>query len=170
MGTRESRRRWLASMKLTSNEEYGLRCLIRLGQQGPGARLTIPEIGNAEGISDAYAGKLLRLLRLGGFVVAARGSGGYALARPASQIMLSDLMASLGGRLFEGDFCAIHSGQMKTCVRLADCSARVLWRAVQAAVDDVLQRTTLQDLLFDERQMLAHVKHLGASAGSITWQ
>jgi Rrf2 family transcriptional regulator, iron-sulfur cluster assembly transcription factor len=149
-------------MKLTSHEEYGLRCLIRLGQEGPAGRLTIPEIGKAEGVSAAYVGKLLRILRLGGFVTAARGTGGYSLARPASQIVLSEVMALLGGRLFEGDFCATHPGQMKTCVRLADCSARVLWRAVQAAVDDVLKRTTLQDLLFNEQEMLTHVKRLAA--------
>jgi len=157
-------------MKLTSHEEYGLRCLIRLGQQGPGGKLTIPEISSAEGISDAYAGKLLRMLRLSGFVVAARGTGGYALARPANQIVLSDVMALLGGRLFEGDFCATHSGQLKTCIRLADCSARVLWRAIQAAVDDVLKRTTLQDLLFDEQQMFIHVKRLRESTATIAWQ
>ena len=67
-------------MKLTSHDEYGLRCLIRLGQAGPGGRLTIPEISRAEGISEAYAAKLLRILRLGGFVTAARGPGGYSLA------------------------------------------------------------------------------------------
>ncbi len=147
-------------MKLTSHEEYGLRCLIRLGQQGPGGRLTIPEIASAEGVSEAYVAKLLRRLRLSGFVIAARGTGGYALARPANQIVLSEVMALLGGRLFEGDFCAMHPGQLKTCVRLADCSARVLWRAVQAAVDGVLKRTTLQDLLFEEQQMVLHVTRL----------
>jgi Rrf2 family protein len=147
-------------MKLTSHEEYGLRCLIRLGQQGPNGRLTIPEIARAEGVSDAYVGKLLRALRLGGLVVATRGAGGYALARPANRIVVSDVMALLGGRLFEGDFCDTHSGQLKTCIRLADCSARVLWRAIQAAVDSVLTKTTLQDLLFSEQQMLIHVKGL----------
>jgi Rrf2 family iron-sulfur cluster assembly transcriptional regulator len=157
-------------MKLTSHEEYGLRCLIRLGQQGPGGKLTIPEISSAEGISDAYAGKLLRMLRLSGFVVAARGTGGYALARPANQIVLSDVMALLGGRLFEGDFCATHPGQLRTCIRLADCSVRVLWRAIQAAVEDVLKRTTLQDLLFDEQQMFIHVKRLKESTAAIAWQ
>src|ERR1035441_8981537 len=91
-------------MKLTSHEEYGLRCLIRLGQEGPGGRLTIPEISNAEGLSEAYVGKLLRMLRLGGLVNAARGTGGYSLARPASEIVLGDVMAVLGGRLFESDF------------------------------------------------------------------
>ena len=157
-------------MKLTSHEEYGLRCLIRLGQQGPGGKLTIHQTSSAEGISDAYAGKLLRMLRLSGFVVAARGTGGYALARPANQIVLSDVMALLGGRLFEGDFCATHPGQLKTCIRLADCSARVLWRAIQAAVEDVLKRTTLQDLLFDEQQMFIHVKRLKESTAAIAWQ
>jgi Rrf2 family protein len=148
-------------MKLTSHEEYGLRCLIRLGQKGPGGKLTIPEISDAEGVSEAYAGKLLRMLRLGGFVVASRGAGGYSLARPANRIVLSDVMALLGGRLFEGNFCATHPGQLKSCVRLADCSVRVLWRAVQEAVDDVLKRTTLQDLLFTEQQMINWVEGLG---------
>ena len=157
-------------MKLTSHEEYGLRCLVRIGQKGPGGRLTIPEISNAEGVSEAYAGKLLRILRLGGFVVAARGSGGYSLARPASQIVIGDVMPLLGGRLFEGNFCEAHPGQLKACVRLADCSVRVLWRALQAAVDDVLKRTTLQDLLFTEQQMITWVKCLGEFSSQVARQ
>ena len=144
-------------MKLTSHDEYGLHCLVRIGQQGPGGRLTIPELSRAEGVSEAYAGKLLRMLRLGGFVKAARGTGGYSLARPASEIVLCDVMAVLGGRLFQDDFCETHSGQMKDCVRSVDCSLRALWRTVQAAVDDVFKRTTLRDLLRDESQMIAWV-------------
>jgi Rrf2 family iron-sulfur cluster assembly transcriptional regulator len=157
-------------MKLTSHEEYGVRCLVRLGQEGLGGRLTIPEISNAEGVSEAYVGKLMRMLRLGGLVTAARGIGGYSLARPASQIVLGDVMAVLGGRLFEDDFCETHTGQMKDCVRQVDCSLRVLWRTVQAAVDDVLRRTTLQDLLRNEQQMTTLVKDLGEFAAHISRQ
>jgi len=157
-------------MKLTSHEEYGLRCLIRLGEEGPGGRLTIPEISNAEGVSEAYVGKLLRMLRRGGLVTAARGTGGYSLARPASQIVLGDVMAVLGGRLYEDDFCETHSGQMKDCVHSVDCSLRVLWRTVQAAVDDVLRRTTLKDLLCDEQQMITWVQGLGEFASHISRQ
>src|SRR5690349_22911214 len=97
-------------MKLSSNEEYGLRCLVRLGFEGQG--LTIPEISQAEGVSPAYAAKILRELRKGGFVKAARGkAGGYTLARPAENIVIGDVMDVLGGRLFESDFCDSHSGQ-----------------------------------------------------------
>ena len=70
-------------MKLSANEEYGLRCLVRIGYAGDGGSLTIPEISVAEGVSPAYAAKILRVLRKGGFVKAARGKdGGYTLARP----------------------------------------------------------------------------------------
>ena len=157
-------------MKLTAHEEYGLRSLIRLGQAGPGGRLTIPEISSAEGLSEAYVGKLLRLLRLGGFVTAARGVGGYSLARPASRIVLRDVMAVLGERLFEDDFCETHVGERQTCVRNVDGSLRVLWRTLQRAVDDVLKRTTLEHLLCSERQMTAWVRTLGASSGQMSRQ
>jgi Rrf2 family protein len=110
------------------------------------------------------------MLRLGGFVTAARGTGGYTLARPASQIVISEVLALLGGRLFEGDFCETHTGQKKACVRSVDCSLRVLWRTVQAAVDDVLSRTTLEDLLRDEQQMITWATGLGEFASHISRQ
>ncbi len=157
-------------MKLTSHEEYGLRCLIRLGQEGLGGKMTIPEISNGEGVSEAYIGKLLRMLRLGGFVTATRGTGGYSLARPANQIVLRDVMAVLGGRLFEVDFCETHTGQMRDCVRSADCSLRVLWRTVQVAVDEILTRTTLAELLCNEQQMITWVKGFGEVASHISRQ
>ena len=83
-------------MKLSANEEYGLRCLVRLGYTGLGGSLTIPEISHAEGVSPAYAAKILRVLRTGGFVKAARGKeGGYALARPAEAIVIGEVIDTL---------------------------------------------------------------------------
>ena len=133
-------------MKLSANEEYGLRCLVRLGYAGDGGSLTIPEISQAEGVSPAYAAKILRVLRKGGFVKAARGKdGGYTLARPAEDIAIGDIIDALGGRLFESNFCDSHSGQAAICTRSVDCSVRSLWRAVQVAVDRVLNQATLRD-------------------------
>ena len=151
-------------MKLTSNEEYGLRCLLRIGLAGSGESLTIPEISQAEGFSPAYAAKLLRLLRRAGFISSARGkAGGYTLARPAEQIIVGDVIDALGGRLFETDFCQEHSGQMQVCAHSVDCSVRSLWRSVQIAVDQVLSRTTLRDLLGNEQEMNSLVSKLPGS-------
>ena len=150
----------LQTMKLTANEEYGLRCLVRLALcRLRGQGLTIPEISQAEGVSPAYAAKILRVLRKGGFVKAARGKeGGYTLARPAEAIVIGDVIDALGGRLFESDFCDSHAGQAAICTRSVDCSVRSLWRAVQVAVDQVLSKATLRDLLQNEEEMNSWVR------------
>ena len=154
-------------MKLTANEEYGIRCLVRLAYAGfSGQGLTIPEISQAEGVSPAYAAKILRVLRKGGFAKAARGKeGGYTLARPAEAIVIGDVINALGGRLFESDFCDSHAGQVAICTRSVDCSVRSLWRAVQVAVDQVLSKTTLRDLLQNEEEMNSWVRTIPGANG-----
>lgn len=136
-------------MKLSSLEEYGLRCLLQLARQAPGASLAIPEISQAEGISHHNVAKLLRILRQGGLVASARGQhGGYALAKPPGQIAVADAIAVLGGRLFDDDFCDHFAGDGENCTHsLAACSVRALWGQVQQAVDQILVQTTLEDLL-----------------------
>jgi len=148
-------------MKFSSQEEYGLRCLLRIVRQGGRAGLTIPEISEAEGISNFYVAKLMRILRRAGLVRSARGKiGGYTLARPPDQIAVSEALAALGGRLFESDFCTDHTGIEPSCARLVDCSIRSLWRAVQNVVDQVLSKTTLTDLLRNEEEMSCLVSPL----------
>ena len=141
-------------MKLTAHEEYGLRCLIQVARRSAEESVTIPEISRAEGISSAHAAKLLRILRRGGFIKSVRGKvGGYSLARPARAIIVGDVLEALGGRLFETSFCQSHSGQRKVCTHSTDCSLRLLWSTVQSALDQVLSKVTLQDLLRSEDEM-----------------
>lgn len=153
-------------MKLSANEEYGLRCLVRIGYAGAGGSLTIPEMSQAEGVSPAYAAKILRVLRKGALVKAVRGKeGGYKLARPAEQIVIGDVMDLLGGRIFESAFCDSHAGRAAICTRSVDCSVRSLWRAIQCAVDQVLRRATLRDLLQNEEEMNSWVKTIPGPNG-----
>lgn len=153
-------------MKLSANEEYGMRCLVRIGYAGDGGAVTIPEMSQAEGFSPAYAAKILRVLRKGGFVKAARGKeGGYTLARAAEEIVIADVLDCLGGRLFESSFCDSHSGQNAICTRSVDCSVRSLWRAVQVAVDQVLRKATLRDLLQNEEEMNTWVRTIPGPNG-----
>lgn len=135
-------------VKITAQEEYGIRCLLQIGSRGPAASLTIPEISRAEGLSSHYVAKLLRVLRRGGLVKSVRGqSGGYTLARPLNEITVAEAVAVLGGRLYEPDFCDQHVGSEEVCTHTIDCSIRFLWRSVQHVVDQLLSKTTLLDLL-----------------------
>ncbi len=143
-------------MKLSSQEEYGLRCLLHLGRH-PHSSLTILEISQAEGLSPPNVAKLLRLLRQGGFVESVRGQhGGYTLSRPSEHITVGEVLNVLGGRLYEPSFCDHFSGAEDTCQRSSiDCSVRAMWSRLQEAVDQVLGQTTLQDLLTSGQELLS---------------
>lgn len=158
-------------MQFSAQEEYGLRCLLRLAAAGPGKSVTLPEISQAEGISVPYAAKMMRILREGGLVTSVRGqSGGYQLVRPADKITVSEALALLGGRLFEGKFCDEHTGSEDTCTHSIDCSIRSLWRAVQSVVDRLLSRTTIHDLICSEAQMDNFVQDLVVLTSSLSSQ
>src|SRR5262249_12149920 len=97
-------------MKITAQEEYGLRCLLRLARAGQS--LTIPEIAQAEGLSPAPAAKLLAVLRQAGFIESVRGrAGGYHLTRPATEVRLGRVLLALGEPLFDDPgYCERHAG------------------------------------------------------------
>src|ERR1700686_462110 len=143
-------------MRLTSQEEYGLRCLLRVGRVTAPDSVSIAELSRSEGITEPNVAKMMRLLRQAGFVQSTRGqSGGYALARPAGEIQVGEVLAVLGGRLYEPSFCDAHTGVEQLCTHMTDCSIRSVWRLVQRAVDEVLGKITLKDLLVSEREMNA---------------
>jgi DNA-binding IscR family transcriptional regulator len=69
------------------------------------------------------------------------------LARPLEQITVSEVLAVLGGRLYDDPaFCDQHTMD-GACAHETGCSLKSLWRSVQDVVDQVLGRTTLSDLL-----------------------
>ena len=147
-------------MKLSAQEEYGLRCLVQLAHRTRKQSTTIPEIAETEGVSPHNVAKYLAILRRAGFVDSERGQhGGYTLARPASEISVADVVAALGGPLYDTSFCDHFTGTSDSCQHTAvDCSIRGVWIRVQDAVDAVLHQTTLQDLLQAAQQHdLAHV-------------
>lgn len=144
-------------MKFSAQEEYGLRCLLRIAKfYKINKPLTIPEISQFEGITQHNVAKLLRILRLGGFLESERGQiGGYTLAKPPEEIVIGEILELLGGRLFEEEqFCGDHAGGIPSiCTNTIDCSVRSLWRVVQNSVDKVLKKTTLKDLLGTEQDL-----------------
>lgn len=136
-------------MKFSAQEEYGLRCLIQIAKAAD--CITIPEISRTEGLSSTHVAKLLMILRKDGFISSTRGqSGGYQLARPPQEIVVGDVLESLGGKLYDNDFCGRHRGQLSICTHAIDCSIKSLWQVVQEAVDSVVQKITLADLLAKE--------------------
>ena len=148
-------------MNVTAQVEYGLRCMMQMASSGPGKPFTTQQIAAREGLSGPYVAKLMTQLREAGLVEGVRGrSGGYNLARPAEDITLSDILGPLGGRLFEEHYCERFPGEKDECVHLGDCAIRSLWGTLAGLVDQVLERTTLADLMNSEKCVTARLHEM----------
>jgi Rrf2 family protein len=135
-------------VKFSAQEEFGLRCLVAIAVSGEDGSMTIPAIASREGITEPHAGKLLAILRRGGFITSTRGQhGGYRLTKPSQEIVVGDVLVALGGRLYESEFCDRHAGIHDECAHVADCSLRGLWTRIQSAVDRVVFNITLAELI-----------------------
>jgi Rrf2 family protein len=144
-------------MKITSQEEYGLRCLLRLASAEEGHSLTIPEIAASEGLSPPYVAKLLSVLRQGGLIESVRGrAGGYRLARPSTEITLGSVMKVVGEPLYDDpSYCQRHAGTETegNCVHRGACSLRALWQTLEEWMRHTFEQVTLADLLQSEHQL-----------------
>ena len=141
-------------MKITAQEEYGLRCVLRLAKAESGS-ITLPEVAAAEGLSVPYVAKLMGVLRQAGMLESVRGrSGGYRLAKPAEEIGLGSLLLTLGEPLFEEhEYCQKHAGTEApngVCMNKATCTLKSLWQTLEHWMRHVLDQITLADLVHDE--------------------
>jgi Rrf2 family protein len=144
-------------MKISSQEEYGLRCLLCLAGAGEGQSLTIPEIAAAEGLSAPYVAKLLAVLRQAGLIESVRGrSGGYSLAHLPADITLGSVMRVLGEPLFDDPgYCQKHAGSETDghCVHSGGCTLKALWLTLEEWMRHTLNQITLADLLQSEHRI-----------------
>jgi Rrf2 family transcriptional regulator, iron-sulfur cluster assembly transcription factor len=139
-------------MKITSQEEYGLRLLIRIASCKDKEGMSIPQLSDAEGLSPHYVAKLTRILRMAGFLNSTPGNkGGYVLAMNANEIVINRVLKALGGPMFDTQFCGTHSGAVTLCTHSVDCSSRSLWQMIQHTLDNLLDKVTLHDLVNPEK-------------------
>ena len=140
-------------MKISAQEEYGLRCLVQLATLDEGESLTLPQISEREGISQANAGKLMWLLNKAGFVHATRGTkGGYQLARPAAEIHLSEVIKVLDDNEINSH-CQSYKGVLDSCIHTGDCGIRPVIVGLHEIVQEALSKITLAQIVGNEEQV-----------------
>jgi Rrf2 family protein len=154
-------------MKITAQEEYGLRCLLRLAR-GQEHSLTLTEIAEAEGLSVPHVAKLMAVLRQAGLLESVRGrSGGYRLAKAPQEIRLGSLLLILGEPLFdEADYCHKHAGIAPDgiCVNHDACTLKSLWHTLEQWMRGTLDQITIADLLQHEGRVTELLRNRLAAA------
>src|SRR5690242_20334960 len=135
-------------MRLTSKTAYGVQAMFDLAFHGRDRAVQARETADRQGIPLRYLEQILQDLRRAGLVEGKRGpGGGYALARPAAEVRLSDVVAALDGPVEEMlSWEEPQDGKRKRAADSADVPALV-WRELAGQVAGLFGGVSLQDLV-----------------------
>lgn len=127
-------------MRYSTRTRYGLRLLVNLASRPEGACVRLSEIAREEGISVKYLEQIVRALRPSGLLHSSRGArGGYALARPASEIFMDEVIACLEGHVSPME--CLHPET--ACSRREVCSTRDFWLEMDREIRNFLSGVPL---------------------------
>ena len=114
--------------------------------EGP---IELKEIAKKENISPKYLEQLINPLRAAGLVKSIRGSkGGYALAKPPTDICLYDVVEVLDGPLNLVECLR----DVKACQKIPTCVTRDIWKEVSEAISKIFYSITLEDMVNRKRE------------------
>lgn len=123
--------------------DYALRAVVELAAAYGGPPLQTGEIAARRSIPESFLEQLLPVLRKAGLVASVRGpQGGHSLAAPPAEVTVGDVVRAL-----EGSILAVDCGaSTNPCPAEGDCVLHEMWQEVRAAVDAVMERTTIAEL------------------------
>lgn len=144
-------------MRITTLAEYGVICALHLARRADEGPINGREIAERERLPGDYVEQILLRLRRAGLVRSTRGArGGYALARPAQEISIRDVIEASETTTFDLH-CVSHPVGEERCSSSHTCSIRPVWMLLQRRIDDVLQGVRLADLLLEEGDVRTRV-------------
>ena len=132
-------------MKLTTKGRYAVLALTELALIKDDSLVKITEIAVRQNISSTYLEQLLLLLKNSGLVVGVRGPNGcYRLAAPPENIMISDIVNIVEGRM-EAKGCVSKTG---SCTGVSGrCMTHDLWDELSRHIELFLGQVSLKDII-----------------------
>ena len=150
-------------MQVSARTDYALRAMLAVADaSSPGhrswprpsagpARVTAAALARAQRMPPAFLQGILGDLRRAGLLHGQRGGeGGYTLTRPATEITVGDVVRAVNGSLTTVRGLPTASADYPP----AAAALREVWLAVHDRIADIVDRTTLADLLPKERPLL----------------
>jgi len=131
-------------MKLSTRGRYGTRLLLDLASHRDSGMVLLKDVAQRQDISLRYLEHIITPLVAAGIIRSTRGArGGVYLSRPPGSVNLLEVIQILEGST--APVACVDSPDL--CNRSGNCATRDIWNEVKVAVDGVLARTTLEDLV-----------------------
>lgn len=132
-------------MQISTKGRYALRLMLDLAVHNTGEHVKIKDIASRQAISEKYLEQIISSLKKAGYVKSLRGAqGGYTLARNPQDYTVGMIL-----RLTEGSMkpVACLEDEPNQCARSGECVTLRLWKMLDEAIEGVLDKVTLQDLV-----------------------
>ena len=132
-------------MKLTTKGRYAVLALTELALAKEDSLIKITEIAVRQNISSTYLEQILLLLKNSDLIIGIRGpNGGYKLATSPENIMISDIVNIVEGRM-EAKGCVSKSG---SCTGVSGrCMTHDLWDELSRHIELFLGQISLRDII-----------------------
>jgi Rrf2 family protein len=121
--------------------------MVYLAARPAGELSSLIDVSREQQVSQFSLAKILQQLGHAGLLLSRRGQcGGFALARPASQITVAEVVQASEGA-FSLNRCVLHP---ESCERSETCAMHVVWVRAQESLMSVLEQVTIADLASGE--------------------
>lgn len=138
----------MKTVKLSTKGRYGLQAMVDLGVYSKEKHVSLKSIAERLSMSENYLEQLMALLKKNKLVISTRGAqGGYALAKPAEEITIGEILRALEGSLAPTD-CSCK-GNTVHCALDGKCVTKSVWEKIRDSIDRVVDGITLDQLMAD---------------------
>ena len=137
-------------MKVSTRVEYGMLALTDIALHSEnGSSVSAPDIAERQGVSQKYLEQILTHLKQAGMIRAQKGlRGGYALARPAEGIRMSEILDALDNSILEDTRTENNGGTLRDAVNVC------LWRKMNRSMIDFAENKMFSEFLTECREQL----------------
>ena len=137
------------ALQISRKIEYGLRAMVCLAAQAPGALVPFRSIAKRMEVPEDFLAKILKTLVGRGLVTSVRGArGGYRLTKPPQQVTFLDVIEAVEGP-FVVSLCG-DGNEHESCRMTRACTMYGVWRRGQERMLEVYRGATLDQLAMSE--------------------
>lgn len=144
-------------MKISTKGRYALRLMLDLALE-ENQMVKLKDVAKRQDISMKYLEQIISVLQKCGYVKSMRGpGGGYMLARKPGEYTVGMILRQIEGSLAP---VACLDDDVNTCERSGECVTLRLWQMLYDAINGVVDKVTLEDLVTWEKEIQGNMNYV----------